>query len=73
MEFGFNSLSNLAVIKKNVKRKRISSYDKSGANADFTIIESKEKYNLCEIHGAGIIRHIWMTLASKDINYLRKS
>lgn len=72
MEFGFNSLSNLAKIKKNVKRKRISSYDKSGANADFVFIENKEKYNICDIHGSGIIKHIWMTLASQDNNYLRK-
>jgi len=34
MEFGFNSLSNLAIIRKDIKRKRISSYDKSGGNRD---------------------------------------
>ncbi|MFX1573582.1 MAG: glycoside hydrolase family 172 protein [Promethearchaeota archaeon] len=72
MEFGFNSLTNLAKIKKNVKRMRISSYDKNGANADFVIIEKHNKYIICDIRGAGIIKHIWMTLASKDQYYLRK-
>ncbi len=72
MDFGFNSLINLAKIKKNVKRKRISSYDKTGANADFKIIEKKEKFELCNLTCTGIIKHIWMTLASEDSNYLRK-
>ncbi|MFX1326543.1 MAG: glycoside hydrolase family 172 protein [Promethearchaeota archaeon] len=73
MEFGFNSLMNLAKIKKNIKRKRVSSYDKTGANADFKIIEAKEKFELCNLSTAGIIKHIWMTLASEDPYYLRKA
>ncbi|MHA2392614.1 MAG: glycoside hydrolase family 172 protein [Promethearchaeota archaeon] len=72
MELGFNSLTNLATIKKNVKRKRISSYDRSGANADFVLIDMNDKHELGDIKGAGIIKHIWMTLASKDEDYLRK-
>ncbi|MFW9874040.1 MAG: glycoside hydrolase family 172 protein [Candidatus Thorarchaeota archaeon] len=72
MEFGFNSLLNIAKIKKNIKRKRISSYDKSGANADFVFIKNNEQHEICDIQGSGIIKHIWMTLASQDNNYLRK-
>ncbi|MFX0029510.1 MAG: glycoside hydrolase family 172 protein [Candidatus Hermodarchaeota archaeon] len=72
MEFGFNTLSNLATINNKVKRKRISSYDEKGANEDFKIIETNSKLEICYINGSGIIRHIWMTLASKDIHYLRK-
>ncbi len=72
MEFGFSSLMNLPTIKKNVKRKRISSYDQTGANADFKIINIKERFELCNLSCAGIIKHIWMTLASKDLHYLRK-
>ncbi len=72
LEFGFSSLNNLAKIKKNVRRKRISSYDKKGANADFKIIEPKEKFELCNLSSAGIIKHIWMTSASNDLYYLRK-
>ncbi len=72
MEIGTNSLPNLAKIRKDVKRKRISSYDKTGANADSALIDFNEKYEICNIKGAGIIKHIWMTLASQDPNYLRK-
>ncbi len=72
MKFGFESLSKLARINKDVRRKRISSYDKTGANADFVIIENNEKFEICNIKSAGIIKHIWMTLASKDVYYLRK-
>jgi len=44
MKFGFSSLSNLGIIKKDVKRKRISSYDKTGANMDNVLIEPKSKH-----------------------------
>ncbi len=73
MAFGYNSLANLSIIKKEIKRRRISSYDKSGANLDFVSIEGNSKTELCNINSAGIIKHIWMTLASSDIYYLRKS
>jgi hypothetical protein len=68
-----NSLLELAKIKKNVKRKRISSYDKTGANLDFVLINPNEKHVICDIQSAGIIKHIWMTLASSDLFYLRKA
>ena len=73
MVFGYNSLANLSIIKKEIKRRRISSYDKSGANLDFLTIEGNSKAELCDINSAGIIKHIWMTLASSDMHYLRKS
>ncbi len=73
MNIGLNSLNNLAKIRKDVKRKRVSSYDPTGANADFTFIKTKQKYVICDIKGAGIIRHIWMTLACSDPFYLRKA
>jgi len=72
MEFGFNSLSNLALIRKDIKRKRISSYDKSGGNMDNIQVKPSETYQICDISGAGMIKHIWMTIASSDPNYLRK-
>ena len=72
MEFGFNSLSSLAIIKKKVKRKRLSSYDQTGSNADFVIITEQKKVEICNLKSSGIIKHIWMTLASSDPYYLRK-
>jgi len=72
LNLGLNSLSNLAKIKKNVKRRRISSYDKTGANQDNIIMNPKTKHEICDIKGAGCIKHIWMTTASLDPYYLRK-
>lgn len=72
MKFGFSSLSNLGIIKKDVKRKRISSYDKTGANMDNVLIEPKSKHEVSNINRAGIIKHIWMTILSSDPDYLRK-
>ncbi len=43
MKFGFNSLMDISKIKKNIKRKRISSYDRTGANADFIVVDMKQK------------------------------
>jgi hypothetical protein len=46
--------------------KRISSYDRSGGNGDCIKIAPRETAVLADISGAGIIKHIWITLASKD-------
>ena len=43
------------------KRKRVSSYDKSGGNDDFIIVKPNECVVIADINGAGIINHIWMT------------
>jgi len=59
-----NLLSDLARIRTGVKSKRISSYDRSGGNNDrFENIPDGEKRTLFEVQGAGIIRHIWITIA----------
>ena len=48
------------------KSRRISSYDKSGGNDDFISIKAGEKVDIAKIDGAGMIKHIWITLASSD-------
>ncbi len=53
----FNSLPKI----KNVRTRRISSYDVTGRNNDYWIIESGEKRVLADIKGPGAIKHIWMT------------
>lgn len=73
MSIGFNSLNNLAKLRTKVKRNRVSSYDPTGANADFRVINSKQKYVIFDIKGAGIIKHFWMTLSCSDPLYLRKA
>ena len=59
-----NIMSDLAKIKTGVKSKRVSSYDRSGGNNDrFENIPDGERRTLFEVEGAGIIRHIWITIA----------
>ncbi|HEK85358.1 MAG: glycoside hydrolase family 172 protein [Candidatus Saccharicenans sp.] len=62
---GNSLLEDLARL-KNYQRKRISSYDRTGKNADFIRIEPGQIAELARIPGAGIIKHIWITLASED-------
>ncbi len=59
-----SALENLTIIKKDVRSKRISSYDRSGGNNDrFENIEPGETRTLAEIEGAGMINHIWITIS----------
>ena len=61
---GGSEMSALTQIKKNVKTKRISSYDQSGGNGDcLSGIANGEKRVIMEVKGAGIINHIWITIA----------
>lgn len=59
-----NDLMNLAQIKEGRKSKRVSSYDPSGSNHDNKGgIEDGESLVLFDVEGAGIINHIWLTIA----------
>ncbi|MDF3820857.1 DUF2961 domain-containing protein [Leptospira sp. 96542] len=51
---------------KTYNSRRITSTDKSGGNNDFIIIPKGKTITIADINGNGIIKHIWMTLASKD-------
>jgi len=48
------------------KTKRISSYDHTGGNADHAKVPKGETFTLAEMNGAGIVKHIWITIASND-------
>src|SRR5437868_1488547 len=54
------------------RRKRVSSYDKTGGNNDRIRVNAGETATLAEIDGAGSVRHIWMTIADNEPNYLRR-
>jgi Protein of unknown function (DUF2961) len=58
------SLGDLSRLQTNVRSKRVSSFDRSGGNNDrFERIVSGERRTLFEVQGAGIINHIWITIA----------
>ena len=68
-------LKNL-IFAKDTKRKRVSSYDRTGGNDDRLYITPGETVVIADIKGAGIINHIWMTHQNgnfvEEKNSLRK-
>src|SRR5947209_9546619 len=68
--FGNASLRGLARL-RNAKRRRASSWDRTGGNADSLSIPASETVTLAAIDGAGSVTHIWFTIASDDPLHLR--
>ena len=55
------------------RTRRVSSYDRTGGNFDKYSLEAGETLTLADISGTGVIRHIWLTMASEeDPLYLKK-
>ncbi len=66
-----SSFSGLTVSHDYVQ-KRISSYDRSGANADSLQIAPGETLTLFDEPGPGTITHIWITIATDEQFHLKK-
>jgi hypothetical protein len=59
-----SDLLQLSKIQDGVKTKRVSSYDRSGGNNDrFENIKDGETRTIFDVKGAGMINHIWITIA----------
>lgn len=59
-----SDLLELAKIQNGMQTRRVSSYDRSGGNNDrFENIPDGETRTLFEVPGAGMINHIWITIA----------
>lgn len=59
-----NELADLAKIKSDVQTKRVSSFDHTGGNNDrIEHIKDGEKRIIFDVPGAGMINHIWITIA----------
>ena len=65
-----NWLSSLPQAKDYVQH-RASSYDRTGANADFRTIAPGETLTLLDDAGPGLITHVWFTIASDDRRHLK--
>jgi hypothetical protein len=62
-EFG-NEMYQLSKIKKDVKSRQVSSYDKTGGNGDcLSNISDGATATLMDVKGAGVITRIWITIA----------
>lgn len=60
---------------RDYKARRISSHDRTGANDDGqwkNAIQPGETRTLADIKGAGIIKHMWFTIASPEQHHLKK-
>jgi len=63
VQIGGGSLAELARLRA-YRRRRLSSWDRSGGNKDCAVIEPGATHRLGEIEGAGCVKHLWMTLMS---------
>ena len=69
---GLSPLRGLAKL-RDVRTRRFSSYDRTGGNDDRFHILPGETVTIAEIGGAGIVTHIWATLACESLHVLRKA
>ena len=53
-------------------QKRLSSYDRSGGNADARPIPAGDTLTLMDDAGPGVLTHIWITIASSETYHLKK-
>jgi hypothetical protein len=57
---------------KDYVQHRVSSYDRSGGNADFRTIAPAETLTVLDEAGPGLITHVWFTIASDAPNHLKE-
>src|ERR1035437_7252475 len=56
---------------RNYTTRRSSSWDRTGGNRDATPVEPGQAATLLDITGAGVVTHIWFTIASSDPMHLK--
>lgn len=64
-------LSGLPLL-RNYTSRRVSSWDRTGGNDDRLHIHPGQEAVLADIQGAGCIKHIWVTIACDEPDFLRK-
>ncbi|QOG05739.1 DUF2961 domain-containing protein [Aureimonas sp. OT7] len=70
-ETGLSPLRGLAKL-RHARTRRFSSYDRTGGNDDRLHVRPGETQVIADYAGAGIITHIWVTIACESESYLRK-
>ncbi len=66
-----SGLGNLFLARQG-RRLRSSSWNRTGKNADRVQLKPGETAVIADIAGAGCIRHIWMTISTREPHYLRR-
>jgi len=67
-----NFLKNMMVL-NNSRTKRVSSWDRTGANRDFLTLEPGETATLADIKGPAIINHFYVTMSCSDWFHYRRA
>jgi hypothetical protein len=70
-QFGGSSLRDLARL-RSCRRKRSSSWDRTGGNNDFVMLPKGGTGVLLDVRCAGSVTHLWSTLGCEDKYFLRK-
>ncbi len=69
---GLSSLADLPRL-RDARRRRASSYDTTGGNADYWLLQPGETRTLADVAGPGCVKHIWVTLMSRENAHPRRS
>jgi hypothetical protein len=56
---------------RNYKNLRSSSWDRTGGNDDWVGVDPGQGATLLDVHGAGVVTHIWFTINSPDPVHLK--
>ncbi len=67
----YGGLATLPVV-RDCRARRVSSYDRSGGNADYVVIQPGETLRFAELSGSGVVRHIWFGGGADEAHYHRK-
>lgn len=57
---------------RNVTTRRVSSWDRTGGNMDFLVVQPGQQVSLADIAGAGCVNHIWCTHSCDQPDFLRR-
>ena len=56
---------------RNYKNLRSSSWDRTGGNADWVVVDPGQTATLLDVTGAGVVSHLWFTINSPDPMHLK--
>jgi D-arabinan exo alpha-(1,3)/(1,5)-arabinofuranosidase (non-reducing end) len=56
---------------RSYKNRRSSSWDRTGGNADWVVVEPGAMATVLDVSGAGVVTHIWFTINSPDRMHLK--
>ncbi len=56
---------------KSYRARRSASWDRTGGNDDSVPIEAGGEAVLLDVHGAGVVTHLWFTINSQDAHHLK--